>query len=139
MIPVCVPSGPQAKLGQKLVPSYLAVVSKIPKAAHMASLFCWGSYHSQPGLSDYDNIATVPQVWRPESSNGGGEGQIEDFILTRPGSWPSTDSVYSTQRSKGNWRGSPAQGPYSYLSVVRFNLLLLLIQCRHIGDVGRDF
>lgn len=61
MIPICTPTGPQAKLGQKWVPSYLAVVSKIPEAAHMASLFCWSSYHSQPELGDYDNIASSSQ------------------------------------------------------------------------------
>lgn len=59
MIPVCAPTGLQAKLGQKLVLSYFAVVSKIPKAVHMAPLFCWGSYYKQPRLGDYDSIATV--------------------------------------------------------------------------------
>lgn len=60
MIPVCGPTRPQAKLGQKLVPSHLAVVSKIPKAAHMVSVFYGGSYHKQPRRGDYDSKATVP-------------------------------------------------------------------------------
>jgi hypothetical protein len=79
MIPTCAPTGPQAKLGQKLVPSYLTVVSEMPKAAHMASLFCWGSYHEQPRLGDYDNIATVPpglEARKKQWGRGGTDGRF---------------------------------------------------------------
>lgn len=51
-------------------PEQLAVMTKIPEAAQLASLFCWDSYHKQPRLGDYGNIATVliglerTQRWR---------------------------------------------------------------------------
>lgn len=59
MVPIWAPTGPHVKLGQKLVPSNFAVMSKIPEAAPLASLFCWDSYHKQPRLGGYGNIATV--------------------------------------------------------------------------------
>lgn len=61
-------------------------------------------------------------------------GLREDCILARP----PTSCVHSSQKS-GVWVGLSLQGHYSYLSVVIFNLILLHVNCSHIGGAGRDF
>lgn len=103
MIPICTPTGPCAKLGHRLVPSNFADVSKILKAAHVASLFCWDSCHKQPRLGGYGNIATV--LIGLKRRHRWGKGQKDDFILARPASWPPTSCVHSSKKC-GVWGGA---------------------------------